>query len=769
MIGKPWATESRTTDQSEQLTQLSVLAILCIFFVSWFVAHGVSVRDAIVVIAIIGVQVAGGSALWSLLQRDRRVGLTELLGMGFAIGAMTSTVADQLLLDTPVRSVGWLIPLFASSAAWFHYRRHLPTPTTHNTHNVEDEIGLIAVVVLCVFLGRGILLGGWFWGTLTMSIGVVVTLWFHTRIRDSFRVLVFGTCALLGAVVIYWMRPTIGYGSWMLHPLYTGTDDQVFSEGFGYSLAHFGPFDHASAVHSSVRYHWFSLAWSGMVGRVGHIAPFVMTLHVAPAIAFAGIAALLIALAQTIKRSRALAVTAVIIVFATNSAPESLRFFYVLNTTNVMPHVWILAFAIAFSLYLRRQIHTPHIVLAALAATATLAKMPYAAVLVGGTVMALAISFIRDRRQARVLLISVGFSWIAMVITYVLFLSPHDWEQRSYSIVSKLTYLGQGTTVSLLLIGAFFATRFAGVWNIRPAHMRTDQLILVGFMVGSIAAGFIRFIVNGNSAEYYFINAALVLGAGASAWGINLAMPTDARLRTRLYIGAGAVPALFMWWILSNWDVFESNEWIADNEGVKMLLPLAVSVVAILITATIMVITHKPQISATLLATASLALVGSSVGVFIHQARQPIPYRFTTSVASTEDIAALTWLRHNSKPDEIIATNRYLCPVQSSCEYDDSSFLITAVANRRVLIEGPRFVVGGRPYPSWVNDRIDLSLAFANSPSQDLYERLRELGVTWFYFDSQFAESEPDTSKTMTPWGSVAYHTGQISIIKLRT
>lgn len=769
MVGDPQSAGSRSPDQSEPLTWLSVLAMLCIFFVSWFVAHGVSVRDAAAAMAIIGIQVAGGSALWSLLQRDRRVGLIESLGMGFAIGTMTSTIADQLLLSTPARPIGWLIPLLAASAVWFCRRRHRLKPAPRDTNSVEDEVGLIAVVVLCVFLGRGLLVDGWLWGAVVMTVGVIITLWIHTRLRDSLRVLMFGSCALLGVTLIAWMKPTIQYGSWMLHPLYTGSDDQVFSEGLAYSVAHFGPYNYASAVHSSVRYHWFSLAWSGMVGRIGHIAPLVMTLHVAPAVAFAGIATLVMALVQTLKASRTLAMLAVIIVFATNSAPEPVRFFYVLNTTNVVSHVWILAFAVAFSLHLRGKIHAPRIVLPALAATAALAKMPYATVLIGGTIAALLVSLVRHRRQVRTLLTDVGSCWIAMAVTYMLFLSPHDWEQRSYSIVSRLTYLGYGSKLSLLLIGALFIARFVGVWNIRPASLQTDRLILVGFLLGSIAIGLLRFIVIGNSAEQYFIDAALILGAAASAWGINLALPTELRLRARLYIGAGMVPMILTWCTLSNWDIFNSIEWIANREWIKLLLPLALAAIAIMVTVTIIIIAHKSKSGAVVWAAASLAILGSSIGTFIYQARQPLSYSFTTTVASTEDIDALMWLRHNSKSDEIIASNRYLCAMPSGCQFDDSSFLISAVANRQVLIEGPRFVVGGRSYPSWVSDRINLSLAFANSPDQQLFDRLRDFGVTWFYFDSQFAASELDVSKTMKPWGSVQYHAGRISIIKLRT
>lgn len=775
IVSDPQSTGSTTTRVPELQTKLIVLAILCIFFVSWFVAHGVSTRDAIVVIVIIGIQTAGGSALWSVLQNGRQVGLVELLGMGFAIGSITSTSFDQLLLATPARSIGWLIPVFVSGALWIKNFRNQLAPLSHD-NNVEDEIGLLALVLLSVFLGRGLLIGGWFWGTIVMATGVVIALWFNVRLRDSFRLLLIGVCAILGSTLIYLMKPAIDYGSWVLHPLYTGTDDQVFSEGLAFSVAHFGPQNYASAVNTSVRYHWFSLAWSGMVGRVGHIAPFVMTLHVVPAIAFAGIAALLIALVHTIKASRTMAVIAVVTVFATNSAPDPLRFFYILNTTNVLPHVWVLSFAVAFSLHLRGQIRAPRIVLPVLAAATILAKIPYATVLIAGTIAALAVSLLRDRRHFRKLLTDLGICWMAMGLTYLLFLTPHDWEQRSYYFVSHLTFLGYGARLSLFLVAILFATRFVGAWWIKPASLQTDRLILIGFLVGSIAAGLLRFVIIGNSAEQYFINEALVLGATASAWGITQIIPTENRRRTSLYGAVGMMSAIFAWWILSNWNLFRTTEWIASRQWLKLLLPFAVSIVTVSVTMAATRIFHKSGIRVAAFAIATFAIFGSSVGVFIYQARNPLPYLFTTTVASNDDLDALTWLRHNSKPDEIIATNRYLCAIPPQCQFDDSSFLISAVANRQVLIEGPRFVVGAssplsigrKPYPLWVTDRINLSSTFANSPSQQLFERLREFGVTWFYLDSQFTASDQDVSKIMKPWGSIAFNTGQIWIIKLR-
>ena len=101
-------------------------------------------------------------------------------------------------------------------------------------------------------------------------------------------------------------KPTITtHGDWLLRPLYTGSDDLVFSESMSWSLAHFGIHDYAAAINTSVRYHWFSLAWSGLVQKSSGVAPFVTTLHVVPVVSFAIITWLVLALARLVTgRSR---------------------------------------------------------------------------------------------------------------------------------------------------------------------------------------------------------------------------------------------------------------------------------------------------------------------------------------------------------------------------------------------------------------------------------------------------------------------------------
>jgi hypothetical protein len=163
-----------------------------------------------------------------------------------------------------------------------------------------------------------------------------------------------------------------------------------------------------------------------------------------------------------------------------------------------------------------------------------------------------------------------------------------------------------------------------------------------------------------------------------------------------------------------------------------------------------------------------VGFIGVSSGSFFLQALVNEPYNFTASVASTTDIESLDWVRSNVEDGEIFATNRFLCNQETPCSFDDSSFLISAISRQRVLIEGPRFVIGGMPYPKWAKDRVQKSIDFANSPSEKSWSQLKLFGVDWFYLDTNFVTSDLDISNNYwSPWATVAYHNSNVYILKL--
>ena len=165
-----------------------------------------------------------------------------------------------------------------------------------------------------------------------------------------------------------------------------------------------------------------------------------------------------------------------------------------------------------------------------------------------------------------------------------------------------------------------------------------------------------------------------------------------------------------------------------------------------------------------------VSLIFAGTGIYLTQSINTPTYSSFGSIATREDIDSLNWLRNNSKVDAVIATNRGICTGSDPCGFDESSFLISAVAHRRVLIEGPRFVTGGRPYPDWVNERIQKSLAFANSPSNTSFYNLKNMGVTWYFMDTNYLSDLAISSNTSWgEWAELVHQNSNILILKLRS
>jgi hypothetical protein len=163
-----------------------------------------------------------------------------------------------------------------------------------------------------------------------------------------------------------------------------------------------------------------------------------------------------------------------------------------------------------------------------------------------------------------------------------------------------------------------------------------------------------------------------------------------------------------------------------------------------------------------------VSLIGVSSGIYLANSATVQEYSFTDGVASTRDIKALEWLRDRSISSDVVATNRFLCDQETPCSFDDSSFLISAVSGLRVYLEGPRFVIGGRPYPDWAKERITTSVDFANSPNDKAFNTLKASGVKWFYVDENFLSSGDSKSvNRWKDWATVEYSDENVLILNL--
>lgn len=141
-LGGTWAT-------------LLLLVVLC---GSVLAASGVGVAQLSRILVVLVVQVATGAVLWRLARGSTSSHISELVGMGLALGTLTALLSAQVLLPTPLAGIAWLLPTVAvaASLAVPKVRRRLRSGSTVPVS--ADEAGTVALGI-----GIGVVFVWSFW------------------------------------------------------------------------------------------------------------------------------------------------------------------------------------------------------------------------------------------------------------------------------------------------------------------------------------------------------------------------------------------------------------------------------------------------------------------------------------------------------------------------------------------------------------------------------------------------------------------------------
>ncbi len=129
----------------------------------------------------------------------------------------------------------------------------------------------------------------------------------------------------------------------------------------------------------------------------------------------------------------------------------------------------------------------------------------------------------------------------------------------------------------------------------------------------------------------------------------------------------------------------------------------------------------------------------------------PIPAKQLGDTTIREGgLAAATWLRGHSDPDDLIATNSHTRLLGRAAAFDHRSFWISAYSERRVLVEGWAYIapeVVGLPSneltnrssgpPFWDPERLRLNdEVFTHPTAANLAQLQRRYGVDWLFVDT---------------------------------
>jgi hypothetical protein len=109
------------------------------------------------------------------------------------------------------------------------------------------------------------------------------------------------------------------------------------------SLVKHGLVGNMSAAGSEIKYHWFSMLWSGSFSELTVASPFAVTLHALPLFCIFSTSLLIVTLSKFVGPSNRTALLSICILFFGNSLFDNVPFYYAFSTTNL--------FAIVVSLH----------------------------------------------------------------------------------------------------------------------------------------------------------------------------------------------------------------------------------------------------------------------------------------------------------------------------------------------------------------------------------------------------------------------------------
>jgi len=787
----------KLTNQRLQIASslLTLMSPIFIFVALLLIATGTSTSGALSISFVVLLQWLSGSVLWSTIKMAHRPSLLESIALGAPIGFAICTVFDQIFVLTPLRPIAWLIPIALIFVALTRSSSFDGQPEQSDT-----DFQLIAISIVGLLVGMSGIYFVYLIGIIPMLICVAAL--FSLKFKSSLQRmlgLLTGIVFSVAAIASLTMSTGVASSS-LLGPLIYDSDDHIFSEQMSWSIAHWGLGDNSSAIGTRIQYHWFSLAWSGLVSRASGAGPWIVNAHLIPIISFLVLSLLLISVSQLKRKSIWLALLSPLFLFLADDYLAPLKFYFTGVPTNILSHVWLLSAALLFVCYPNEKSTKFRLVFMLLSAATILGKGPYGIVLLSGLLFAITYAIFAKKLPNRSSIITTSLVAIfALAASYFVFLREPNgrsyivsWYRFRTHIPNPLiTRIPQGGLFAFI-IGFVFIIIFLFMRYLIPMCFgcrKNASPIQTSFFIGCTCAGMISFLLYYEGSTTYFVNAALVTGVlSLVLYLTNADKPViessviRSKLGARLFIFFVAYAAFRIF--LKQIEPFINHHGY-DKDTFVYLIPFSLF---LLIALSDRLRSLDKRITL-LSGIAILALVNALY--FVQKIDFSVPYYSQESVASLvppDESDAMIWLSKNVPIDAVIATNRSLCFDQPHCTDLDGRTLLSALSRRRVLLDGRHTgpfnddcyaegelneairsmalnqnvskVSTDGCYQPWELERVQASLNFIHHPNENTLSVINSFGVEFVYI--QKSSLLPNSWE---PWGTTVYENNSAIIL----
>jgi len=427
-----------------------------------------------------------------------------------------------------------------------------------------------------------------------------------------------------------------------------------------------------------------------------------------------------------------------------------------------------------------------------LVAAVTGAKATFLPLMVAGLVAVLAAEAIIRRRPGRASLLALGITACFMTVSQFLLFAGNDGGARITNLntaklfpITAATGLAASpatsTTGVVVVITALALVAWALLWAgaaglLASRRKLADRRIVLLGGVCAAAIGAAMILSFPGYAQAYFLRGAGPFLALLAVAGLAAVTPVGRRPGLLL---AAAAAALTTGWLVVEAvrQVGRSAAPTMATEGrvrwvlLQLALPYLALVGAVVVVGMVLVAARRRfgylrgvSLLLTLLVAIGMGLpqawrnVGGSLRTGFSAAWHPTLLADGAPEITRDNIVAARWLRDNSDPDNLVATNAHCRPVRpTGC--DNRHFWISAYSERRVLLEGWGYtstanqisVRTGIAFPFvryWRPEVLAANDEVFSAPSAPAVKRLHDAyGVRWLFVDSRRTTVSPDLSR----------------------
>lgn len=725
---------------------------LTLFFLITLVAMEVSAGVAFVATLILIVQVAPGVVLMRVLHPAQPPVFTD--GIGAAVGILASTFAHVIIRSITGTSVGFLLPaaacilMVAISAEVRKGLRH------HSSASMGPQATALAEGIAPALLATIYLARDFRWFIPIGAVALVLLAAIHCR-----RKLLMIVVPLSASISwLAWTRRSEFW--WFL------TDDLEVFESISYHFLRFGAGDALGPLGElGARYHVLTYQWSGILAQVSGAQPYVILNRVLP-VAIAMLTSILVwgffSIHRTLSFGWRVTLSAVFPMFVNYSfvSPSyalgvallvAAMWFWVALIQIKATYAFMLSFLFALGLALIKSSNIP-VVVFGLAAVAIWkwreGHSPFvtASFNLFGAYFALAFygatSLLNDRTTRQIDSFQM-FGYAKQVLSELDVIAERPLRVFGAILVSA----------GLLLLPCL-----AGVWLwIR----RRLEPVWALFALGVLPFAVVMTLISGNQANGYFVSSGLNpihLVLLVSVGSLLSFGDTKRVIRAMLAVFLPAITTIFaMRLLVQRFNGGTTGEiWLRVVET-SMLVPFAMTLLAAgpqLRRLSLPAPTGRDFVG--IMVVAAFA-VSASREVVLFQRLDKGPELTSAdsnqALGTVEERDIIQQVVQLTAETAVLATNRF-CGAScrgadwfdqdldllgedfnlpsSASGFGGNNFRLSAESRRRVLLEGPRWLLVNGYSPEDARDRMSAALQFAETASENSRVKLEQFGVTHF-------------------------------------